>query len=247
MRVFSIQKSVTKYIVVFVFARLVASCLPKQRQCERRGRRRLSGEMSVKTALMERNQQSQPGNLTREKILKAARLEFAEHGIRAAKIAVICRRADVANGTFYLYFRTKDEVWEELLRRAASELAERLRISHAIKTMDARSRDRIEVSIIVGFAEERSDMWKFIVGERSGRVSAHDIFFEKLSEQRCEEVRQGIERGEFRDNLDPMVTALADIGATTEIIQWWLRNPDKMSREDLIEHLIDLRARMFFP
>jgi AcrR family transcriptional regulator len=184
---------------------------------------------------------------TKEKILEAARLEFAEHGIKAAKIAVICRRAEVANGTFYLYYRTKEQIWGELLYRAAGELAERLRISHSIKAMDARSRDRMEVSIIVGFAEERSDLWGFIMGERSGAISAHNIFFERLNDQRCEEIRKGIAKGEFRPNLDPMITALADIGATTEIIQWWLRNPSSMTREQLVEHLIDLRARMFFP
>ncbi len=201
----------------------------------------------MKAALKERNAQPQADHSTREKILEAARLEFVEHGIRAAKIAVICRRADVANGTFYLHFRTKEEVWEELLRRAAGELAERLLISHSIKTMDARSRDRIEVSIIVGFAEERSEIWGFVMGEQSGQVTAHDIFFERLNDQRCAEIKSGIERGEFRETLNPMLAALADIGVTTEIIQWWLRNPDKMTREMVIEHLIDLRARMFFP
>jgi AcrR family transcriptional regulator len=184
---------------------------------------------------------------TRAKILAAARLEFAEQGIRAAKIASICRRADIANGTFYLHFRTKEAVWAELLRRAAAELAERLRVSHSVKSLDARSRDRIEVSIIVSFAEERSDLFHFMMGERSGQVAVHNVFFDELNDQRCESIRQGIEKGDFRPNLDPMLTALADMGATTEIIQWWLRNPGRLTREDVIEHLIDLRARMFFP
>jgi AcrR family transcriptional regulator len=184
---------------------------------------------------------------TKEKILEAARLEFAEHGLKAAKIAVICRRADVANGTFYLHFRTKEQVWEELLSRVVEELAQRLRVSSAIKDMDARTRDRVEVSIIVGFAEERGEMFGFIMGERSGQVAAHDVFFDRLNAQRCEMIEQGISSGEFRANLNPMVTALADIGATTEIIQWWLNNRDSMTREQLVEHLIDLRARMFFP
>jgi AcrR family transcriptional regulator len=184
---------------------------------------------------------------TKEKILEAARLEFAEHGIRAAKIAAICRRADVANGTFYLHYRTKEQVWEELLQHAVEELALRLRVSSAVKEMDARTRDRLEVSIIVGFAEERGDLFGFIMGERSGQITAHNVFFDSLNTQRCDMIARGIATGEFRPGLHPMITALADIGATTEIIQWWLVNRDKMTREQLIEYLIDLRARMFFP
>lgn len=184
---------------------------------------------------------------TREKILEAARQEFAELGIRAAKIASICRRAEIANGTFYLHYRTKEEVWTDLLKRAAAELGERLRVSHAIKTLDARSRDRLEVSIIVGFAEERREMFGFMMSERSGQVEVHNVFFDQLNAQRCEAIRKGIKRGDFRRGLDPMLTALADIGATTEIIQWWLRNPGKMTRETLIERLAHLRAGLFFP
>ncbi|MGL5838279.1 MAG: TetR/AcrR family transcriptional regulator [Sphingorhabdus sp.] len=184
---------------------------------------------------------------TKEKLLKAALLEFAEHGIKAAKIAVICRRADVANGTFYLYFRTKEDVWKELLKGAAEELALRLQQSGAAENLDARTRDRIEVSIIVGFAEERSDLYMLMMGERTGQVTAHDLFLSRLHVQRCTMIEKGIANGEFRSNLNPTITSLADFGMATEIIQWWIHNPGSMTREEVTEHLVDLRARMFFP
>jgi AcrR family transcriptional regulator len=184
---------------------------------------------------------------TREKILEAARLEFVEHGIKAAKIAVICRRANVANGTFYLHFRTKEEVWEALLKRMADELALRLRQSGLGESTDARTRDRIEVSIIVGFAEERTDLYMLMMADRSGQGTAHDTFLNRLHTQRRAMIAAGIARGDFRANLDPTITSLADFGMTTEIIQWWIHNPGAMVRERLIDYLVDLRARMFFP
>ncbi len=184
---------------------------------------------------------------TKDKILEAARLEFAEHGIKAAKIAVICRRANIANGTFYLHFRTKEDVWAELLQQSVEELASRLRDSEIAESVDARTRDRMEVSIIVRFAEEREDLFTLILGERSGQIAAHDLFLKGLNDQRRDAIQAGIVAGQFRANLHPTITALADFGVTTEVVQWWQKNPGSMSREELIEYLVDLRARMFFP
>jgi AcrR family transcriptional regulator len=184
---------------------------------------------------------------TREKLLEAARAEFSQNGIKATKIAVICRRANLANGTFYLHFRTKEDVWAELLAETAEELATRLAKSGANTELDARVRDRIEVGIIVGFAEERSDLYSFILSERSGQIKAHDLFLERFIEQRRAMIARGIEAGDFRPELDPTAAALADYGMATETIQWWLKNRDRMTREQLVECLVDMRARMFFP
>jgi len=43
-----------------------------------------------------------------ETILAAAHAEFVENGFEGARIAAIARRAGVAEGTLYLYFRNKD-------------------------------------------------------------------------------------------------------------------------------------------
>jgi AcrR family transcriptional regulator len=42
-----------------------------------------------------------------ETIIAAAHAEFVEHGFEGARIAAIARRAGVAEGTLYLYFRNK--------------------------------------------------------------------------------------------------------------------------------------------
>ena len=46
----------------------------------------------------------------REAILDAAVVEIARHGYYQTTVAVIARRAGVADGTIYLYFRNKEEI-----------------------------------------------------------------------------------------------------------------------------------------
>jgi hypothetical protein len=49
------------------------------------------------------------GEQTRRRLLEAAEEVFGELGFRRASIAEIVRRAGVAQGTFYLYFDSKEE------------------------------------------------------------------------------------------------------------------------------------------
>ena len=47
---------------------------------------------------------------------------FLTHGYDAATTGEIARAADVAAGTFYLHFRDKRAVYDQLARRAAHDL-----------------------------------------------------------------------------------------------------------------------------
>src|ERR1700724_4160004 len=60
----------------------------------------------------------------RNAILDAATHLFAERGLAAAPTAEISRRADVAEGTLFTYFETKDELINALYREIKLELAD---------------------------------------------------------------------------------------------------------------------------
>src|SRR3954454_23427510 len=51
----------------------------------------------------------------RAKLLAAGRKVFAEKGVGAATARDIVRETDLASGTFYNYFRDKDEVFRALV------------------------------------------------------------------------------------------------------------------------------------
>ena len=46
----------------------------------------------------------------REAILEAAVVEIARHGYHQTTVAMIARRAGVADGTIYLYFSNKEKI-----------------------------------------------------------------------------------------------------------------------------------------
>ena len=53
----------------------------------------------------------------RDAILAAALEVFGERGFEAARLDDVARRANVAKGTIYLYFRDKEALFQELLRQ----------------------------------------------------------------------------------------------------------------------------------
>ena len=67
---------------------------------------------------MQHQPRSKRGNLTREAILKNAALEFTAQGFHATSVAEVCRRAGIANGSFYQYFDKKQDVFDSIVASA---------------------------------------------------------------------------------------------------------------------------------
>jgi AcrR family transcriptional regulator len=59
---------------------------------------------------------------TRQKLIKAARAVFAEKGLDLTRIDDITEKADIGKGTFYNYFKSKEQVIRELIKELLQEL-----------------------------------------------------------------------------------------------------------------------------
>ncbi|MBK1660243.1 TetR/AcrR family transcriptional regulator [Paracraurococcus ruber] len=79
--------------------------------------------MSDLTEATDSGRRAQTKTRNRDAILAAARRVFAELGYETASVRDIIRRTDLASGTFYNYFRSK----EAIARALAADAAERLR------------------------------------------------------------------------------------------------------------------------
>ncbi|MDN5925490.1 MAG: TetR/AcrR family transcriptional regulator [Hyphomicrobiales bacterium] len=67
--------------------------------------------------MKKRKRISKAPDVRREELVQAAAVLFSEKGIAATGIGDITDRSEVARGTFYLYFASKDEVVAELWQR----------------------------------------------------------------------------------------------------------------------------------
>lgn len=72
---------------------------------------------------------SEKGEARRDEILAAALDEFSAKGFEAARLDDVAKRAGIAKGTIYLYFRDKETLFHELLREHLSPLLNALEAS----------------------------------------------------------------------------------------------------------------------
>src|SRR5262245_53972098 len=80
---------------------------------------------------------------TREALITAAQEVIAMKGVYLAVIEEITERADVAKGSFYQYFRNRDELLDVLLTRGLEELRLRIEATPPIDTFAAGVRTLI--------------------------------------------------------------------------------------------------------
>ncbi len=62
------------------------------------------------------------GEATRRRLLNAAEEDFGEKGYHGASVSSITTRADTGQGTFYLYFRSKEEIFLTLVHDIGHQL-----------------------------------------------------------------------------------------------------------------------------
>src|SRR5436309_9490612 len=82
----------------------------------RAGRRRRPAEAARAAGVSASTSRKIRGAERRDAILSAALDEFSTRGFEAARLDDVARRAGIAKGTIYLYFRDKESLFQELIR-----------------------------------------------------------------------------------------------------------------------------------
>jgi AcrR family transcriptional regulator len=162
----------------------------------------------------------QRGALTRQRLLEAAEEVFAQVGYHDASIVKITEAAGVAMGTFYLYFRGKKEIFDELL----IDLNRRVR--HAMSEASSQGGTRLEQELLgfrafFRFIAEHPGLYRVIRQAEFVSPEMLRYHYEKLSAGYVEGLRAAAERGEVGE-IDPEVTAWALMAAGELIGMRWI-------------------------
>jgi AcrR family transcriptional regulator len=84
------------------------------------GRRRASHRGGIPAQERELGAQ---GRQTMRRLLDAGMAEFDENGLQAVRVDDIVRRAKTSHGTFYLYFKNKEDLFRALLQDCLHDMA----------------------------------------------------------------------------------------------------------------------------
>ena len=137
---------------------------------------------------------------TRRRLMETALRLFREHGYDATTVEEITEAADVAKGTFFNYFETKEAVLPALAGLRLQQLEESLLPEHGAPASPVA---RIKLALRLVAEDPLSDpaltRRLFAAGMRHGGMRPVHALMKLLSEQ----VRQAQAAGEINSDLDP--------------------------------------------
>ena len=164
----------------------------------------------------------------RKNIIRAAIEVFAEKGFHRSRVSDIAREAGVADGTIYLYFKSKDDILITIFEeRMEMLIREARRVVDA--TPDPPSKLRAFARFHMGQVEENRSLASVFQVE----LRLSNKFMKEYAPQRLREyldivgdiVRAGQADGSFRQDNNPIVVRRAFFGALDEIAMQWTLTP----------------------
>jgi AcrR family transcriptional regulator len=179
------------------------------------------------------------GERTRQKLLEAAERIFAELGYHDASIVKITEAAGVGQGTFYLYFASKKEVFDEVV------LDLNVRVRHAMTEAAEKGTTRAEQELLgfgafFRFTADHPALYRII--RQAEFVSPETLVthYDRLMRPYAAGLEQAMEAGEVaQGDAEVLAWSLMGIGELCGM-RWILWNGE----HGMPDHVFDELARI---
>jgi AcrR family transcriptional regulator len=168
---------------------------------------------------------SRRGTATRQRLLAAAERVFAELGYHEASIVKITEAAGVAQGTFYLYFTSKKEIFDELVK----DLNRRVRYAMAERAREGTTRAEIERLGFQGFfrfTAEHPALYRIIRQAEFVSPETLQVHYERIADGYVAGLTRAMEAGEIAEG-DPEVLSWALMGIGELVGMRWILWADR--------------------
>ncbi len=179
----------------------------------------------------------------REAILRAATHVFAGNGYFNSKVADIARVAGVADGTVYLYFKSKEEILHSIFERNTSEAIaegreELSKINDPREKLRRIARHHLERlgadrDLAVVFQVELRGSTKFMEEFSAAGLAAYLLLIREALEE-------GQRAGVFRKELNAKLTAKILFGALDEMATNWILSKRRYKLAPMADVVLDI-------
>jgi TetR/AcrR family fatty acid metabolism transcriptional regulator len=179
----------------------------------------------------------------REAILRAATKVFARSGYFNSKVADVAKVAGVADGTVYLYFKSKEEILRSIFDRGVGEvLAEaRARIS---AITDPRERLRAIARLHLERLGANRDLAIVFQVELRGSTKFMEEFSAAGLAEYLRLIRETFEQGQragvFRAGLNAKLVAKILFGALDEMATNWILSRRRYKLAPMADTVLDI-------
>jgi AcrR family transcriptional regulator len=162
----------------------------------------------------------------RRKLLGAATHLFGKKGFHATTVPRIVRAANSSIGSFYFYFRNKEDVFAAALEDLGERISSALNAALRRADGDVLVQMRTAVKALVAFLAENPEEARILIVESSGLGKRLEEIRRRVISSHTRSVEQALgELAERLPPLDPAVAATCWVGAVYEAVYRWLERP----------------------
>ncbi|HTC94071.1 MAG TPA: TetR/AcrR family transcriptional regulator [Terriglobales bacterium] len=178
-----------------------------------------------------------------QRILEAAVEVIAENGFFNARVSDIAQRAGVADGTIYLYFKSKDQILMAAISNAFGAFLDLARSE--VKSI-TEPREQLRQLALLHLTSLGSNRNLAIVFQTELRQSAR--FLAQFSQHQLKQyfdlirevVRAGQNTGVFRRDLSDKIVANCFFGSLDEMVTSWLLSERDYSLPGAADAVVDV-------
>ena len=179
-------------------------------------------------------------------ILKTARKLFATVGYQAVSIADIIEAADIARGTFYLHFETKQELFGELLDGLVAALRAVMNKVDVSSTVPPFEQLVANVERLIGVLSDNADIARLVLRKDAGGDTKLEKKLEEFHEHALlmisDSISAGRRMGLVRKDLSLQLAAVCALGSIKEAMERLLLDESlsRRSRNAFAREILDL-------
>src|SRR5215203_4353184 len=179
----------------------------------------------------------------REAILRAATSVFAHNGFFNSKVADIAREAGVADGTVYLYFKSKEDILHSIFDRSVEEVLDAAR-KQVKQVSDPKEKLRQIALLHLERLGADRDLAVVLQVELRGSTKFMQEFSAAGFAEYLALIRSTFEEGQraglFRAELNARVVAKILFGALDEMATNWILSKRRYKLAPMADQVLDI-------
>jgi AcrR family transcriptional regulator len=180
----------------------------------------------------------------KSQIIEAAIKCFANRGYHSTSISHIIDEASVARGTFYLYFKSKHEIFQSILDEFTEHIGSQIKTIEMSADLTPAAQMKKNVERVVDAVLQKPEVGQILFNEAVGLDEETQKrlkeFYNKLITRIQSSIQLGISFGLVRD-VDPKVASCIALGGVREILtQSHIFKNANISRDAMVDGLIDV-------
>ncbi len=137
------------------------------------------------------------GESTRRKILDAAKRDIGRKGFGEASVSTITAEAGVGQGTFYIYFRSKEDVMRELVLHMGRQLRQHLTEATA-GAKNRQEAEKLGLRAFIQFVRKDPDLYRVVEESQFVDAAIYRSYYTEFARGYGAALANAEQRGEMR-------------------------------------------------